>query len=182
MFVRQNDFPLLKGKAAEVRNLLKPMLDVCSKFLDPTDRIHQTMNIALQKLIQIEDILKEHRAVYVFPDAVAKLFKKSCTDFVGLNAVLRRHFEGVVRAGHPVLLFHVTIKYHYILHIADIAQYMNPRLGWCYQGESLMYATRKLVQSSCHGVPAHMIADKVLKKYAQALAMLLVRERQQGEW
>lgn len=99
-----------------------------------------------------------------------------------MNALLRRHFEGVLRDGNAVLLFHLTIKYHYLLHIGKIAKYMNPRLGWCYQGESLMHRVRILVQGSCHGVAPEKLGDKVIKKYCQGLAMLLVRESQFGEW
>ena len=182
MFDRANDFPLLKGKASEVRNLLRPMLDVCTAILKPDDRVHAQIVFCLQKLIVVEDILTENRSEYVLPADVAARFKRNCEEFTALNALLRRHFEGVVVNDRPVFLFHVTIKFHYVLHIADISLYMNPRLGWCYQGESLMHRVRILVQGSCHGVPAHMLGDKVMKKYCQGLAMLFVRERLHGEW
>ena len=127
-------------------------------------------------------MLTQYREEYRFPVEAAQRFKQCCEDFVAVNAILRRHFETVVHNGKPVLIFHVTIKYHYLLHIADMALYINPRVGWCYRGESLMHRVRILVQASCHGVAPHNLADKVMKKYCQGLAMRLVREQSFGEW
>ena len=182
MFKKIDNFGVLKGKAAEVRSLVKPLQDVCRTHLDARNRVHQQISLALAKLVDIEAILKTHRSAYVLPDADARRFRKACNDFCSLNALLRRHFEGEIVDGRAVMLFHVTIRFHYMLHIADIALYINPRLGWCYQGESLMHRVRILVQSSCHGVPPHLLGDKVLKKYAMALAMLSTREAYGGEF
>ena len=182
MFHRANDFPLLKGKAREVRYLLEPMLDVCLQFLNNAVKVHAQIVLALRKLIDLEDILGAHPTAYRLPGATALRFKQSAEAFVGLNAALRRYFEGIVYDGKPALLFHVTIKYHYMLHIADMALYLNPRLGWCYSGESLMHRVRTLIQASCRGVEPHKLADKVMKKYEQALAMELSREREDRSW
>lgn len=82
MFERRQNFPLLKGKAAELRHLLKPMLRVCEAFLDAGDRIHQQIVMALRKLIVLEDILTAHRDAYKLPADVASLFEKNCQDFL----------------------------------------------------------------------------------------------------
>ena len=182
MFHKTDDFPSLKGRAAEIRHLVKPLLDACQQILKPDNRVHAQIILALTRMVEVEATLTRHRQLYAFTENVAKRFKRCCEDIISMNALLRRHFEGVLVNDKPCFLFHFTIKFHYALHIADISLYINPRLGWCYQGESLMHRVRILVQASCHGVPAHQLADKVLKKYCQGLAMLLVREQQGGEF
>lgn len=182
MFKRKDQFPLLKGKARELRHLAHSLLDVCTRFLDGRVKVHAQIKLALTKLAELDDIMDAHRDVYRFPGDVGKRFQACAQAFVGLNAALRRHFEGVVIGVKPVLLFHLTIKYHYLLHIADIGLYLNPRMGWCYAGESLMHRVRILIQASCRGIPAHMLGDKVLKKYTQALAMELAREKSENCW
>ena len=74
-------------------------------------------------------------------------------------------------------MFHMTIKFHYLLHIADRSRFENPRMSWCYSGESLMMHIRDLVASSCRGLHDTLVANKVMKKYAQALSLELERER-----
>ncbi len=170
MYKRAGQFPSLKGKAAEVRHLLKPMLVVCEHFLDNTIKQHKEIKLALRMAIQMETTLDDHVGDFALPASVAATFSKAAEAFVNLNISLRNHFK-------ETLLFHFTIKYHYMYHIADMARYINPRCGWCYAGESLMHRVRILIQSSCRGVPAHAIGDKALKKYCLALAMSLLRER-----
>ena len=65
----------------------------------------------------------------------------------------------------------MTTKFHYLLHIGLISQYMNPRCAWCYSGESLTHEVRILVQSSCRGVSAPGANDKCINKYALGLGM-----------
>ena len=84
--------------------------------------------------------------------------------------------EETMPNGNPILLWHFTIKFHYMLHIGNMAAFCNPRNAWCYAGASLMQRVRILVQSSCRGLPAHKLGEKCLKKYCLALGMTLSKE------
>ena len=81
-----------------------------------------------------------------FTEGAASVFRKSANGFVALSTAISNHFH---RQG--TLLFNWTIKWHYLMHLADIAEYMNPRLAWNYQGEDLMHRVKVLVQASHSG-------------------------------
>ena len=99
----------------------------------------------------------------------ATVFKNAANGFVALSTALSNHFhrEGTV-------LFNYTIKWHYLMHLADIAGYINPRLGWNYQGEDLMHRVKVLVQASHSGAAPHQVVNKVMGKYVLGLGLGMV--------
>ena len=170
-------FPMLKGKAAQIRHVLRPMLKVCRKFLNNTDREHKRIIEMFECAIRMEDAMDEHVGCYALPTDVAAQYKADADKFIRLNTALGHHFHNKKYKGKAMLLFHMTIKYHYVLHLGLVAQYMNPRCAWCYAGESLMHKVRTLVQNSCRGVRGPGISDKSMKKYALGLGMALTKRR-----
>ena len=66
----------------------------------------------------------------------------------------------------PKPLFNVTIKAHYIIHIAVTAKFLNPRLAMCYSGEDYMHHMKRLVQSSVRGTKRLRFTRKCVTKYA----------------
>ena len=105
-----------------------------------------------------------------------KRFGGLLEDFVAVNVALRNYFNTQVVDGRPVLLFHHTIKYHYLLHVAERASHENVRLSWCYSGETLMRVVRDLIFSSCRGVPQRVVANKAMREYVGAIGYDLMEE------
>jgi hypothetical protein len=176
-FKRKDKMPLLKGKAANIAGLAKPLLAVTEKHLKAPGKHHTMMKLAMHKCVELEEILHAHPDVFVLPARVAKRFSQAAQALIALSSGLRSHFLGLSTPARPVLLFHFTIKYHHVLHIGEAAAHMNPRLSWCYSGESLMHRVRILAQSSARGVLPHKVSEKVMKKYVMALAMSLAKHR-----
>ena len=131
----------------------------------------------LECTISMEEIMDTYVGEYALPDAAAAKYKEAAERFVKLNTMLAHQFHNKRHRGKPMLIFHMTIKYHYLLHLGLVSQYMNPRCAWCYAGESLMQKVRILVQASCRGVRGPGIGDKSMKKYALALGMALSKGR-----
>ena len=132
-------FPKLKGRAAEIRNLGRPLLHVVDELLDMTSLTNRQIRLGLKLSVRMEEIIDEHVDDIVWPQAVCQEFYKAAQSFLMLQTALGRHF-------HPqgCMLFHTTIKSH-LLHVAQAARFMNPRLGWTYSGEdscSLGWGTR----------------------------------------
>ena len=172
MFLAKPDsFPVLKGKAAELRHLPGPLLTVCEKFMDNAVKQHKQIILMLKLALEMETILDTHVGYYSLPGPVGQQFCRAAHGFVQLNTAIAHHFHAAHR-----MLFHYTIKFHCLVHLAEMSQYVSPRIGWCYSGEALMYRVRVLVQSSHRGLPSHAIADKVMKKYAYALGCTLTPE------
>ena len=125
----------------------------------------------LQLATKMESILDHHKTEYKLPRGAAQEWGKSAHGFVQLNASLGHHFHG-----GGILLFHFTIKSHYLLHLSLLAPFTNPRLAWCYSGEDLMHTVRVLFSGAHSGSPPHVAATKAMQKYAQAVGMLLMKK------
>ena len=161
----EDNFPVLKGRAACIRHLIKPLHDAFVELLDPTNEIHRWVIHGLYCSYTIEQILDSHRDCFKLPGGVAKRLLDAIVDFLAFQTKLRDHF------GSRKQLFHVTIKSHYLLHIGIIGLYMNPRIGWCYSGEDLMGIFKKRIASSQRGVPLSLLSRRVLLKYSYRMAI-----------
>ena len=83
-----------------------------------------------------------------------------------------QHFQN-----QGLALSNFTIKFHYLLHLAHICEYINVRLAWCYSGEDLMHVVKTLVQSSHRGCRPSLVPAKVMRKYTFGLGLHLNRRR-----
>ncbi len=148
MYVAPAGFPKLKGKAAEIRHLGKPLRDVFT---------------------MMEDILDEHQQEYCLPADAHQCFFDAVFAFLAILTALGNWYHG-----QGVLLFNFTIKCHYLVHIAYYSKYYNPRAAWCYSGEDFMQTIRKLVASCQRGTPPYLVCSKTLRKYASGLSFMML--------
>ena len=165
------EFPCLKGKAAEVKHLAAPLLKCCKAHLSADNAQHTQIILGMEMVVQMETILDSYPDDFVLPAHAANELKKAAQAFYQLNTALATFY-------HPrtIQLFHHTIKFHYMLHISEMAAYIHPRLCWCYAGEDLMGIARTIVQSAQRGVAPHLHADKAMRKYIQGLGMSFLPE------
>lgn len=157
-------FPLLKGKAAEVKGLALPLCKVVEDLLPEDCQIHRWMRKLLFAIVQVEQILTKHKSDARLPRDAALEFSSSCSAIVSLNTALGIHFH---RDGE--MLFNHTIKFHYTQHLAIISAYINPRLAWCYSGEDLLQKVRQIVQSCFKGTKHVAVPQKAMLKYIRGL-------------
>ena len=66
-------------------------------------------------------------------------------------------------------LFDVTVKLHYLLHIAKASKYIHPKLGWCWSGEHFMKISKQLLASCSRGRSPTSACVKMTDKYCRAL-------------
>lgn len=166
-----SEFPALKGKAAEVKHLARPLLACCKTYMSSDNVQHKQVILGMEMVVKMESALDSNPDEYVLPRTVVDEFQKAALAFHQLNTSLANFY-------HPqtIQLFHHTIKMHYLLHISDMATHLHPRLAWCYAGEDLMGIARNIVQSSQRGVAQHMHGAKAMGKYVQGLGMSLLPE------
>ena len=163
-------FPLLKGRASQIRHLGPPLLAAFTELMDQDLQEHRWMRHAVNCSVKIEAILDDHRDAFVLPKAVAKKFEEYIFDGLTFLTKLRNHF------GVETRLFHITIKAHYLMHIALQAHFINPRLAWCYGGEDFMGIFKKIIACSQRGTPMRQWSSRSMLKYAMGLSILLQRE------
>ena len=153
-------FPRLKGRAAEIRALGKPLAHVWEMYRNPTDMQHTQVSLALRKNIAMEDILEDNKSNIVLPRLEYERFRRAGFDFLVLFNALGGHFAELGRK-----LFNVTIKAHYVGHGILRARHINPRWGWCYSGEDFMGITKRLMAACCKGNTPAQAARKFAKHY-----------------
>lgn len=166
-------FPQLKCKAAETRHLCMPLRDAFKAFMSADNVQHKQILLMLELCVKIEAILDRWSGEFVLPPDAANELNRSIVGFVQLNTSLGHHF-------HPknIVLFNMTIKFHYMLHIGKTAHKMHPKLSWCYMGEDFMRKIKQVIQSSNRGAAAQTIQPKAMAKYAQGLGMTMAG----GQW
>ena len=130
MFHRQEDFPILKAKAAESRALLFTLRDICADLHDGSDRDEHRAR-CFASLTSVYTIFQS--ADVVLTDAESKSALEHYNTFLlHYNWLLKRSLsQGVRRYG-------VYYKFHNMWHIVDQSKWLNPIYTWCYDFESFM--------------------------------------------
>ena len=170
-YIGNRSFPKLKSKAAETKHLCNALLYAFQKLMNPDDEQHKLVVVLLKLAVRMESIMEANKDEYVLSPAVAEDWKKSCQAFVLANTKLGHHY-------HPrhIMLFHFTIKFHYLCHIALLGRRLNPRIAWCYCGEKMMQICKAIVQSSHLGSAPPVVVNKVMLKYARGLSLKCRRD------
>ena len=164
---KAGDFPCLKGNVQKLSIFAAALHHTFSTLMDEGDEVHKRIKFLLLSAATMEAILDEHRDCYILPPLAQEQFEKCTQVFNPLNAALRHHF------GSEQMLFHRTIKQHYVLHLGLISRYINPCFGLCYKGEDMFHRVRNSVCSNYHGVAPHLVVDKTMRTYAVGLSMHL---------
>ncbi len=166
------NFPKMRGKAIEVRNLGEPLLHVWSARCDSTNILHQQITFMLRCSVKIEAMLKEHRGLFRYPPDIAAEFLQTTERYLQLTSSIARQYN---EAGKK--LWDVTTKHHILWHCAKSAELLNPSRSWCYMGEDNMQHVRKLAASSLAGTKAWCVGAKVLKKWVRGFTLRFLPRR-----
>ena len=169
MFRPSERFPQLKGTASEARKLARPLLAVWERHMDSGRRSDRLVRLALQASVALEIAIDTHRDCFRLIGDDEKQFRDNCFKYAACVSAL-----GTIFHTKAVWLFHYTIKTHYLLHLGMSCGQLNPRLSWCYQGESMMSVVKQLCQSSSRGTAAHNIVRKVLTRYMWGLSFQIM--------
>ena len=88
MFIREKNFPLLKGKGAEVKHFLIPLSQVFQRHMDREIETHRQIKAILGVAVGMEDILDQYKHSHRFPPDVAEKFRRHTQAFHQLNTAL----------------------------------------------------------------------------------------------
>ena len=168
---KQDNFPKLKGRAAEIRWLVKPLMTVFGRHMDRNNAQHRYVYAGLRFSFIVEEILDLHPTDFMFPADVYTKLKAAIFGFLNMNVALSDFYHA-----QGVFLFKFTIKAHYLAHIAIYSRWYNPRLAWAYSGEDFMQICKKIVQSCQRGSPPHLVCSKAVGKYSEGLAWTMVAD------
>ena len=170
-FAAEQKFPVLKGKANEIRHFGTVLLKAFKMHMDRGDDVHKKIYLGLQLSVRIERIVDEHIHEYALPTAAHEDFLKCVFGFVQVCTFLGHHFHG-----QKVVIFNFTIKHHYLCHIALLSKFSNPGRLWCYSGEDLMNKIKEVTHACVHGTAPTQVCPKATKRYVLGLGYQLARE------
>ena len=85
------------------------------------------------------------------------------------NACAQWAIRESARTKKTHLLFNITIKCHYLVHLSEQARFIHPAKGWCYQDEDFV-GRMKIIAASCmRGSRLAQALHKIMYKYMVAM-------------
>ena len=100
-------FPCLKGKAAEALALGRPLLKAFENRMDVANKHHRLVRLALQSSVELEVILARTKDKFRLTGADAEQFRSHCFRYAQCVSALGTYYHGKV-----IWLFHFTAKMH----------------------------------------------------------------------
>ena len=167
-------FPKLKGRAAEISVLTCALNSIFPRYIVRGNKLHRAVKIALNNSSTLEQILMDNKQEDALPLGVDHTFKTAIFDMLAAYKICAAEAIACVP---PRRLFNITVKSHYLCHIALTCQWLNPRLGWCYGGEDLMHRLKILAASCCRARSIYKVFEKMNEKYLWGLHYEYTRER-----
>ena len=154
------DYPKLKGKGAEVKDLMEPMLLVWQQFMRPGNKEDKHVLSALQCMCHLQSILSEHKGQPFLPMTIAKRFTGLVNRFLQDYSLLANYADE-----NSKLLFNVVPKHHALYHLGQRSQFLNPRLGNTMIDEDFVGICKDIVAACANGTEGHLIPARFLEKY-----------------
>jgi hypothetical protein len=150
MIVKQKkprtSFPKMRGRAIEVKNLMKGLVVVFKQHMTPDSVPHKTVLAGLKASVEMDLLVDMHADEIMIPEAAAKRIVSQAFLYGTAQNAVATHYNCL---GH--FLFDVTYKTHATVHCALQALWLNPQLTWCYSNEDFMRTVRYMVKLQCHG-------------------------------
>lgn len=154
----------LRGKAAELRSLARPLLEVWAARMTPGIALHRKLHLLLKLNWKLEELLELNKFEVALGQADANAFRDAMTGFLLIQQELGQHFSE-----HEPKLFTYTEKSHYLQHLALQSRYINPRLVWCFSGEDMQRRVQRLTAACARGQRPGQAEVKMCHRYRIAL-------------
>ena len=153
-------YPKLKGRGAEIKDLVVPLLNVFDHYKRPGHRDDRIIMSMLEHQAQLQVILSDNATQAFLSDDDATQVK------LKVNAILHDYTllaNAADRRG--VHLFSVAPKFHWFWHFGDRARLLNPRKGCTMLDEDVVGVCKIIVESCAHGTDSHNVHSSVVQTY-----------------
>ena len=154
----------LRGKAAEIRSLARPLLAIWAAKMTPGIELHRKLHLLLKLNWRLEELLEVNKFEFAHAEADANAFRDAMTGFLLLQKELAQHFSD-----HEPKLFNYTEKSHFLQHLGLQAHCLNPRLVWCFSGEDMQRRVQRITAACARGQRPGQSEVKMCLRYRIAL-------------
>ena len=161
------EYPRLKGKGMECRDLVLPMLHAWRDMAPPDYPQYELVLNTLELQLAIQRTLWDHDHQAFLPVDVAKNLKGHVCEFLTTYSKL-----AVAADAGKDLLWNMPSKFHWLWHLGDKAQFLNPQLGCCLIDEYFVGKIKTIAHSCASGTPATLVPLSVVDKHRWAMNWL----------
>ena len=157
-------FPKLKGRGAEAKDLVLPLLQVWSMFMDGDDNEHILIQEMLTHQVDVQGILSNHADQPLLPRGAAN-------DLQLLIDLILKKYVILSQAAddRKELLWPCTPKLHWYWHLGQRAQHLNPRRANCMLDEDFVGHIKTVVAGCVHGTRPHVVPQKMGERMRWAM-------------
>ena len=153
-------YPKLKGKGAECRDLTGPMLDAWQQLAHDDYPHKQAIEDMLCHQLGLQEILSEHKLLMFLPRSVVKAFRAH------IDELLMAYQKMAAQADSDGdLLWNIPTKWHMLWHLGQRSQFINPRRAATMMNEDFVCNIKDLTHSCAAGTQLHQMAMKGYEKY-----------------
>lgn len=142
-FYEAGDYSKLKGKGAEINDLMAPLAHVWSKHTTgSTERYYKHVSATLKHQCNLQMMLHKHKDLVFLPEPVARTFSDE------IDGVLLR-WSLVANASDKKgeNIWNTPTKLHYLWHLGQNAMLLNHRKGNTMVEETYMGVCKTLAKS-----------------------------------
>ena len=147
-----DEYPRLRAKAAETKDIVYPIFRVWERFRSLRDPDHDRVSLMLRALVDLQAILHDSRHLPILPIAHALKFRDLVRGFLKDYALLANSADR-----EKASLYSLVPKHHWLWHLADRALFINPRRSCCLLDEDYVGKIKLVVASCAFGTPLHNV-------------------------
>ena len=167
----KNEFPCLTGcKAAHLKYLLRPLRTLLNRHSDGSDEMAHAI-VIVERLIRFYQIINGNPSYFLTSCESAELLK------VSHELLLHYSFNARAACDRGIFRWNIKPKHHYFYHLAIMAKYVRPRVGWTYADEDFVGRIAKIAKSCVNGNGPYRFARYMMLKYIRVLHIRFSRRR-----
>lgn len=161
------DYPCLRFvKAAEARHLTRAVAVLVDEYTSDS-QCHQHRQQVVKSLVAIYDCIESKG--WHLEDPV-KLVREVDMFLIHYSALARLAMED------GYLLWSITPKFHFLVHLALAGHFEHPRLFWNYSGETFVGEISRIGHMVLPGKPIYTVSLKLLERMRVGLHLRLCRD------
>ena len=153
-------YPKLKGKGAEVKDLVFPLSEIWNILVDANNKFFHPVRATFGHQLGLQEILHDYRAEVMLPVSVANSFRKH----VNLFLLTYQKLAADADASGDVLWNQPT-KFHWLWHLGQKSIYINPRRSNTMLDEDFVGKMKVVAHACAAGTELQMIPAKACAEY-----------------
>ena len=152
-------WPKLKGKGAEIRDVIEPLLLVFREHRRPGNADDGRIVALLEAQVRLQRILPDNSSEVFLTHEQAMDVRNTIDTILQLYTLLANAADM-----RKTLVFNMVPKFHFLWHLGYRAFWLNPRKGCTMVDEDYMGVVKRIAASCVHGSPPHKVPKAVMDK------------------